>query len=147
MMIKMEIEDIPQILEIEKESFTTPWSEEAFTIEIEENSFAEYIVAELDGKIIAYGGVWKILYSSHITNIAVREEFRGKGYGKKILEALIYLSEIDNVMYMTLEVREKNYVAQALYKKYGFVEDGIKENYYVDVNEDAILMRRINRKV
>lgn len=142
-----ELKDIKDIIEIEKESFTTPWSEKALEIEIKENSLARYLVIEDKGRIVAYGGIWFILYEGHITNIAVKKEYRGLGLGKKIVEGLILLCEINKINIMTLEVRETNKLAQDLYRKYDFVEEGIKENYYADDCEDAIVMKRYNRKV
>ena len=62
------------------------------------------------------------------------------GVGKAIVEGLIYLCSKKRISAMTLEVRESNIAAQNLYKKYDFVESGIRPNYYADDNEDAIIM-------
>ena len=142
---EMTVKDIDDILEIEKEVFSTPWSKDAFITEIEKNLLAKYFIAELDKKVIGYGGMWLILNEGHITNIAVKKEYRGKGIGKKILEALIQYCSIGNIDHMTLEVRKSNIIAQNLYKQYGFVEYGIRLKYYVDNNEDAIIMWRTNK--
>lgn len=136
--------DIDQIVEIEKECFPTPWSREAFLTEIHENKLARYLVAELDGKVAAYGGMWLILNEGHITNIAVKKEYRGLGIGNRIVESLIYYCASKNIQSMTLEVRKSNIVAQNLYKKYGFVESGVRPRYYSDNNEDALIMWRTN---
>lgn len=136
--------DIDQIVEIEKECFTTPWSRDAFLTEIRENKLARYVVVEVDGKVAGYGGVWLIVNEGHITNIAVKEEYRGLGVGNRILEGLIYYSTSKNIQSMTLEVRKSNIIAQNLYKKYGFVEYGIRPKYYSDNNEDALIMWRTN---
>lgn len=87
---KMAEKDIESVLEIENEAFSTPWSKEAFTSEIKSNNLAYYVVAQVDGKVVGYGGMWLILNEGHITNIAVKEEYKGNGAGNKILEALIY---------------------------------------------------------
>lgn len=137
--------DIEDIVEIEKEAFTTPWSKKAFTSEINENNLAYYLVAEVDGKAVAYGGIWLVLNEGHITNIAVKKEYKGKGIGNKIIEGLIchcIKSGIDN---MTLEVRKSNQVAINLYEKYGFLDYGVRPKYYADDGEDAIIMWRSNR--
>lgn len=142
---KMEEKDIDYIVEIEKEAFTTPWSKEAFRIEIDENNLAYYVVAEVDGKAVAYGGIWLIINEGHITNIAVKKEYKGKGIGNKIVEALIYHCVKLGIDNMTLEVRASNHVAIGLYEKYGFLDYGRRPNYYADDGEDAIIMWRTNR--
>lgn len=142
---KMVEDDIEEVVEIEKVAFSTPWSKEAFTTEINENHLAYYVVAELDKRVVAYGGIWLILNEGHITNIAVKEDHKGKGIGNKIVEGLIRYcieKDIDN---MTLEVRKSNLVAISLYEKYGFISYGIRPKYYADDGEDAIIMWRSNR--
>lgn len=136
-MIEKDIEDV---LEIEKTSFSTPWSKEAFTLEITKNNLARYIVAEVEKEVVAYGGIWFIIDEGHITNIAVHEKYRGLGIGNKIVEGLIYRCIDRDIRAMTLEVRKSNEVAKSLYKKYGFKECGIRPGYYSDDNEDAIIM-------
>ncbi|NLY46259.1 MAG: ribosomal protein S18-alanine N-acetyltransferase [Tissierella sp.] len=137
-------DDIDEIVEIEKECFPTPWPRDAFLTEIRENKLARYVVVEVDGKVAGYGGVWLIVNEGHITNIAVKEEYRGLGVGNRIVEGLIYYCTSKNIQSMTLEVRESNIIAQNLYKKYGFVEYGIRPKYYSDNNEDALIMWRTN---
>ncbi len=137
-------DDIDEIVEIEKECFPTPWSRDAFLTEIRENKLAKYLVVEIDGEVAGYGGMWLILNEGHITNIAVREKYRGLGIGNRILEGLIYYCASKNIQNMTLEVRKSNIVAQNLYKKYKFVEYGVRPRYYADNNEDALIMWRTN---
>ncbi|MDR7869416.1 MAG: ribosomal protein S18-alanine N-acetyltransferase [Tissierellaceae bacterium] len=137
-------DDIDQIVEIEKECFPTPWSKDAFLTEVRENKLAKYVVVEIDGKVVGYGGMWLILNEGHITNIAVKNEYRGLGIGNRIMESLIYYCTSKNIQSMTLEVRKSNIVAQNLYKKYKFVEYGVRPRYYADNNEDAIIMWRTN---
>ncbi|HEY8363124.1 MAG TPA: ribosomal protein S18-alanine N-acetyltransferase [Tissierellaceae bacterium] len=136
----MELKDLDRVMEIETESFTTPWSRDSFLLEITKNRLAKYVVAEIDGLVVGYGGIWLIIDEGHITNIAVDKRYRGLGIGKKIIEGLIDLCKNNGITSMTLEVRKSNFVAQNLYRKYGFVEAGIRPNYYADDNEDAIIM-------
>lgn len=137
---EMEEKDLDRIMEVEKGAFTTPWSRNSFLLEITKNRLAKYFVAEVDGLPVAYGGIWLILDEGHITNIAVDKEYRRLGIGEKILEALIDASRIHQITAMTLEVREDNEAAKKLYKKHGFVEYGIRPNYYAEENQDAIVM-------
>lgn len=136
----MKESDLERIIEIEEKSFNPPWSREAFLLELTKNLLAKYIVAEVDGQVVGYGGIWLIIDEGHVTNIAVDEEYRGKGIGSKILEGLIQICRERNMTAMTLEVRKSNVVAQSLYRKYGFKEYGIRKGYYQDNNEDAIIM-------
>ena len=138
-------EDIDSIVEIEKEAFATPGSKESFLTEIRDNLLAKYIIAEIDNKVVGYGGIWLILTEGHITNIAVKKEYQGLGIGNKLVEGLIIYCTSRGIDSMTLEVRKSNIVAQNLYKKYGFIDYGIRPKYYSDNNEDAIIMWRTNK--
>lgn len=135
--------DLDDIMLIEKDAFTTPWSKESFLSEITHNKLAKYIVAEVDNKAVGYGGIWLILDEGHITNIAVHSNYRGQGIGNRLVEGLIKFCIERQITNMTLEVRRSNKVAQNLYEKYGFLHAGIRPNYYADDNEDAIIMWKV----
>lgn len=137
---RMREKDLDRIMEVEKAAFTTPWSRESFLLEINKNQLARYFIAEVDGLVVGYGGIWLILDEGHITNIAVDKEYRRLGIGKRILEELIGLCKECNIVAMTLEVRQNNEPAKNFYKEYEFIEYGIRPNYYADVNQDAIVM-------
>lgn len=137
---KMKLGDIEDVLDLEKEAFFTPWSKNAFITELTKNMLAKYYVAQVEDRVVAYGGMWLIMDEAHITNIAVSFKYRGKGIGTKIVEALIEEGKNKNISGMTLEVRKSNLVAQNLYKKLGFVYSGIRPSYYEDNGEDAIIM-------
>lgn len=136
----MSVEDLDDIMEVETESFTIPWSRDAFFNEIETNHFATYIVIEDKGKVIGYCGVWIIVDEAHITNIAVLPSYRGQGLGDRLMESMIEIAKEMGAVTMTLEVRVSNTPAQTLYKKFGFAEGGIRKNYYSDNQEDALVM-------
>ena len=137
---EMELNDLDDIMAIEKDAFTTPWSRNAFKTEITENLLAKYIVAEVEGRVVGYGGIWLILDEGHITNIAVSKDSRGQGIGNYLVMGLIDFCKTSKIYNMTLEVRESNIVAQNLYKKYGFLDCGIRPNYYSDDHENAMIM-------
>lgn len=137
---RMTVEDVDAVADIEKATFPTPWSRDAFLQEVTRNVAARYLVAEKDGKVIGYAGAWVILDESHITNIAIAEAERGNGYGRVLTEGLMqYLSNL-GAAYATLEVRRSNERAQNLYKSLGFVALGWRKRYYEDNGEDALLM-------
>ncbi len=137
---RMTLEDVPQVHAIELSTFPTPWSEQSFIDEMTKNVCARYMVAEEDGKVIAFAGAWMVMDEGHITNIAVAKEQRGKGVGKAVTEALKQYAANLGVDYMMLEVRRSNLVAQSMYKKLGFIELGYRKRYYEDNGEDALLM-------
>ncbi len=90
--------------------------------------------------ILGFAALWFLADEAHLANIAVREAYRQQGVGEHLLIAVIKLAMERNALFITLEVRAANKVAQALYRKYGFVEVGIRRGYYTDNKEDAILM-------
>lgn len=137
---KMTVEDIDEVYAIEVSSFTTPWTKDAFYKELIENTLAAYFVVEVDEQMVAYGGMWQIMDELHITNIAVAKGSRGKGYSKVLMDGLIDYGKKYAFKHMTLEVRQSNNVAIALYEKYGFKSVGIRPKYYMDTNEDALVM-------
>nr|WP_044023196.1 ribosomal protein S18-alanine N-acetyltransferase [Bacillus sp. SG-1] len=136
----MNTEDLDQVMEVESNSFSIPWSRDAFFNEIETNHFATYIVIEEGGKVIGYCGVWIIVDEAHITNIAVLPSYRGQGLGDKLMRSMIEIAKEMGARTMTLEVRVSNTPAQSLYRKFGFQEGGIRKNYYSDNQEDALVM-------
>jgi [ribosomal protein S18]-alanine N-acetyltransferase len=136
----MQPEDIDQVWEIEKISFPSPWSREAFYNELHHNHFANYVVMINGDRVIGYGGVWIIVDEAHITNIAVLPEYRGKGLGEALMKKMMELAKHLGATKMTLEVRVSNHVAQSLYRKLGFQNGGIRKQYYKDNQEDALVM-------
>jgi len=139
----MTMEDIPQVVNIEKKSFPTPWSAYAFACELCDNQFANYLVviSSTDPTtVLGYGGMWFICDEAHITNIAINPSMRGNGLGEMLMEGMVLHAKSKNIIRMTLEVRVSNNSAQKLYKKMKFVSAGIRPGYYVDTNEDALIM-------
>ncbi|MGZ3498214.1 MAG: ribosomal protein S18-alanine N-acetyltransferase [Vulcanimicrobiaceae bacterium] len=138
--------DIKEVVRIEQQSFTTTWPANAFFNELHDNKLAHYFVGRIDDRIVAYGGIWVILEDSHVTTIAVAPEHRGKKYGEYLLLRLLDEAIERGASWMTLEVRESNVVAQALYRKYGFTTVSTRKGYYSDNNENAFVMWAGNLK-
>jgi len=132
--------DLDSVMNIEKASFPTPWSRNAFLSEIYENSRACYLVARQNGKVIGYVGIWVILDEGHITNLAVHPDFRRRGVGERLMRAIMDYARSKGAKRITLEVRVSNLGAQKLYEKLGFVSVGIRPGYYHDNGEDAMIM-------
>lgn len=136
---KMEEKDVEDVWVIEQISFKSPWSKESFENEMKKNNLAYYIIAEVSGEITGYAGAWIFLHEMHITTVAVHPEWRGKKIGKMILLNLFKKAVKQNVKIAILEVREGNFVAQNIYKNFGFQIIGRRRGYYQD-GEDAIVM-------
>lgn len=135
------LQHLQDIALIEQLSFSIPWSVDSIRNELEANTRAVYMAAVSDqNKVIGYAGMWDILGEGHITNIAVHPDFRNKGIASKLLNEIISCAIKRNIKSLTLEVRKSNFAAISLYKKFGFVEYGIRKGYYEDNGEDAIIM-------
>ncbi len=139
----IELRDVKGVHEIETLCFATPWSEESIRHDVEENVVARWLVLDDGaGRVIAYAGMWLVLDEAHVCNIAVHPDFRGRGYGRQVLTALIDLAQANSMHLMELEVRRSNLVAQNLYHACGFIDVGYRKRYYEDNGEDALLMFR-----
>lgn len=138
--IPMEIEHLRKVLAIEKISFPAPWSLRSYTGELTRNNFAHYFVAVFEGEVVGYLGLWIVVDESHITTIAVDPEFRGNKIAQHLIEFGEEYSKIWGAEKMILEVRVTNEAAQKVYRRMGFKQIGIRENYYAETNEDAIVM-------
>ncbi|WLR54946.1 ribosomal protein S18-alanine N-acetyltransferase [Mesobacillus subterraneus] len=136
----MTVDDLDQVMEVEVNSFTIPWSREAFFNELTKNQFAQYLIVEVDQKVVGYCGVWIIIDEAHITNIAVLPEYRGLKLGGALMGKVMELAREFGVLRVTLEVRVSNGRAQKLYRKFGFEEGAIRKQYYTDNMEDALVM-------
>ncbi|MGE5328368.1 MAG: ribosomal protein S18-alanine N-acetyltransferase [Deltaproteobacteria bacterium] len=136
----MTVNDIEEILIIENLCFTIPWTYESFFNELELNKFAHYNIILFDNQVAGYIGFWQVLDEGHITNVAIHPKFRRIGLACKLIEHTLNFCRYMNITSLTLEVRQSNIPAQNLYRKYGFVEEGIRKQYYKDNNEDAIIM-------
>lgn len=158
----MTLDDIIQVVTIDQEAFLTPWSARSYAYEVGESSYSYMVVLENPepqpqtgwkrfirsfngraprGQIISYGGLWNIADEAHVSTIATHEGWRGKGCGELVLAAMIRRAILLRAMYVVLEVRVTNTVAQSLYRKYEFEVADIKKRYYRDNNEDAYDMR------
>lgn len=98
------------------------------------------LAAPHQASIIGFAGLWLMVDEAHITTIAVHPDYRGRGLGELELMSLIDIAYQIGAKWVTLEVRVSNYVAQSLYRKYGFREAGMRRRYYSDNQEDALIM-------
>lgn len=135
----MKEEDINDVLDISSLSFAISWSKDSYIQELT-NPIAKYFVAKVNNKVVAFVGTWIILDEAHITNIAVHPNYRKQGIASKLLTNFLDYCKKQGCNAFTLEVRNGNKAAQALYRKHNFKEAGIRKGYYEDNKEDAIIM-------
>ncbi len=136
----MQLDDLPQIHAIEQASFTSPWPAHAYQSELESNRLAQYLIARIDGRVAAYGGMWLMVDEAHITTFAVHPAWRRQRIGERLLLAFLDIAVARGAHEATLEVRLSNLPARKLYEKYGFRPVGLRPRYYSDDNEDALIM-------
>jgi ribosomal-protein-alanine N-acetyltransferase len=163
----MALDDVEQVLRLDRMSFPTPWSARTYHHEIASNDRATMLVVEepdaeknpgsgwlerLFGgsrasrqpvnasPIVGYAGMWQIAEEAHISTIAVHPDWRGNKIGELLVWTLIWVAIQQNAELVTLEVRVSNEVAINLYRKYGFEVSGRRRGYYRDNNEDAHIM-------
>ncbi len=137
----MKEEDCKAVAAIEQVCFSCPWSEQSFLDAIKRRDVF-YLVAEKEEKreIIGYIGVWQSFEEADITNVAVVPEERKKGIGLLLLESMIKEALYRGILALVLEVRASNQAAIQLYKKAGFMVEGVRTGYYEKPKEDALLM-------
>lgn len=133
-------DDIDEVFELEVACFSHPWTKNMFINELAQDT-TTYKVAEKDGKIVGYMGMYQAADEGNVTNIAVLPEYRRLGIASSLMKSFIASCIDKKLCFLTLEVRKSNIGAISLYKKYGFAEVGVRPKYY-DNSEDAILMTR-----
>lgn len=138
-MRRMTEEDIPDVIEIEKRSFISPWTRGMFAQTLE-SPVARNLVMTESGDIVGYVIFYQAGLEMHIMNIAVHPALRRQGIGLDIMKRVIESARINSVEECFLEVRETNFPAQGLYERLGFKRIGKRRGYYTETNEDAIVM-------
>ncbi|MBO5230840.1 MAG: ribosomal protein S18-alanine N-acetyltransferase [Clostridia bacterium] len=135
--VKMRAEHIPEIARLEAECFSQPWSENALSEELKnENS---HFLAAVSDRVLGYIGVQEICGEAYITNVAVFGEYRKEGIGRKLLNEACSGAKERGCEFITLEVRESNSAAIALYESEGFEKAGVRKNFYSSPTENGII--------
>ena len=135
--INMTSEHISRIADLEKECFSSPWSEKALAEELK-NENSHFIVAFSDD-VLGYIGVQEICGEAYITNSAVFGEYRNQGIGRSLLKKACDGAKSRNCDFITLEVRESNLPAINLYESEGFEKAGIRKNFYSSPTENGVI--------
>lgn len=137
----MEKGDISAVAEIEKQCFSSPWSEEAISDSFDNGTM--FFVAENKNGVIGYSGVQITLDEAYVYNIATSPFFRGFGVGTALTEKLSDCAKEKGASFISLEVRESNQTAISIYEKIGFKEVGKRKNFYSSPREDGIIMTKV----
>jgi ribosomal-protein-alanine N-acetyltransferase len=141
----MTVADVEQVYDIDNKSFSLPWSTRSFRYEVTENLASRSWVAEwreasgqswIAGMLV----IWLVVDEAHVGTLATHPQYRRRGIGQRLLAHALLDAYERGARTVFLEVRRSNLNAQALYRKFGFVEDGVRPHYYVDNNEDALLL-------
>ena len=126
---------------LEQRCFSLPWTRRQLESQLPDGGH-EFLVAESGGELLGYAGMMCVLDEGYISNVAVAPEHRRRGIAAGLIEALLVKARERELSFVTLEVRESNTPAIALYKKYGFAQVGQRKNYYDLPRENAILMTK-----
>lgn len=132
---------LSQVLSIERDSFTHPWSEGAFVAELEKSS-SHCIVAILNDKVVGYAVLGVVLDEGSLLDIAVDKAYRRQGVAKLLFDELLRIANDTKLSFITLEVRNSSTPAISLYKAMGFERVAVRKNYYSSPVEDAVLMTK-----
>lgn len=130
---------LPDIIHIEQVSDTPIWSERLFLDEFE-NAHSHFFGARLEGKLVGFLLCHCVIDEAHILKFGLLPEVRGQGVGRALISHVIRDLNANAAKWVTLEVRKSNKVARNLYESIGFSEVGIRERYYSDNFEDALVM-------
>jgi ribosomal-protein-alanine N-acetyltransferase len=136
----MREEDLDDVLEIERQSFAEPWSAGLFRHELR-LPFSRCVVARREGAIVGYVCWWLVGDEVHLLNLAVRPDHRRAGVGRTLLGVVLDAARQAGARLITLEVHHDNDAAQALYAAHGFIQTGLRRNYYAP-GKHAVIMTR-----
>lgn len=136
---EMQLDDLEQVMVIEQQNFSTPWTEMGFfSFLMREDTL--FLVAEENGQILGYMGIMMVLDEAEITNVSVSQTARRRGIGRLLVQTMLDKMKERGMCMVHLEVRKSNMPAITLYEAFGFVTDGVRKLYYEAPAEDAILM-------
>lgn len=137
---RMRRRHLRKVLSIESRVYPRPWSASLFLSELTQRATRSYLVGRHRGEVVGYAGMMFTGFEAHVTNIAVDPDWHGRKVGSRLLIALITEAIARGSQRISLEVRVSNRGAQAMYRKFGFESAGVRKGYYIETNEDALIM-------
>lgn len=133
-------EHLDDILRIEKECFSLPWTREQLAAQLDEARYVFLAAEDETGAAVGYVGLMYVLDEGYISNVAVTQTRRREGIADMLLSELYEKAREKKLSFLTLEARLGNIAAQSLYKKHGYTQVGLRRNFYDKPREDAVLM-------
>ncbi len=140
-LVPMDKSHLREVAELDKELFSRPWSQDSWESELYDTTVSLVVAETEKGHVLGYGVLGVILDEGCLEKIATRPQYQRQGIAQAILGSFLRYGQ-EHLAFITLEVREDNAPALALYEKNGFVQVGRRKNYYSEVHRDAILMTR-----
>jgi [ribosomal protein S18]-alanine N-acetyltransferase len=137
---KMRRRHLRKVLVIESQVYPRPWSASLFLSEMSQRATRTYLVAKRGSEVLGYAGMMFTGFDAHVTNIAVDPAHHGQKVGSRLLLTLVTEAIARGCETISLEVRVSNTAAQAMYEKFGFSVSGVRKGYYIETNEDALVM-------
>ncbi|GMV51349.1 ribosomal-protein-alanine N-acetyltransferase [Nitrospirales bacterium NOB] len=137
---------LDEVLAIEQACFSSPWTRKMLAAELSGNPFAHFVVARAvdsgggQGNIVGYLCFWIVFEELRLMNLAVLAPFRRQGVARRLVCTTIQTGLEQSANRALLEVRASNHEAQALYERLGFRRTAMRARYYVNPDEDAVLM-------
>ena len=136
--VLMEEKDLDLVCELEGQCFKNPWDHKQCLYELRENPFSQGILLKEEEQIVGYAFLWITFELAQLARIGIDPKKKKKGYGTILMKHLIEIAQRQGCDVFTLEVRESNQQARALYESSGLIEINRSKQYYPD-GEDAIV--------
>ena len=136
----MVVEDLPDVIAIERASFPNPWTGALFLQELQVAFSRTILARHATGPIAGYVCRWLVADEIHVLNVAVDPRWRGRGLGASLMHEVLREAHACDAVAVTLEVRRSNVAGRRLYESLGFEEVGCRPNYY-GRGEDALILR------
>lgn len=133
-------EDVPALVELEREIFPVPWEHQVFYEELDRNIAGLVGIFAAPARIVAYLNYWLVAGEFHILRVATLPDLRRQGLAERLMRHAIDTARAADCADIHLEVRRSNGAALSLYRKFGFATVGVRSGYYPDDGEDAVTM-------
>jgi len=134
-------DDLDAVLDIERASFTNPWTREMYLAELDNRGVSYcFVIRDGRGTVVGFCSFWRVLDELHINNLAVAPDHRGAGAGTALLEHVLAEGRRLGAKRASLEVRRSNDPARRLYERLGFQVAGVRRAYYTNPVEDALVL-------
>lgn len=132
-------EDLARAAELEQACFSDPWTFEMIKGSVSAG-YDIWLILKKGQQAAGYLAFRILSGEGELFRLGVAPAFRGRGYGKKLMDGMVEYARKNQVAAIVLEVRESNEKARSLYKSYGFREQCIRKDYYRKPKEAAVLM-------